>query len=615
MSVLRMSDLPLSGKRVMILELLDLVGTAIKSVPDIPGLILDGGAWLRLRHSLSSKHIRGLYVGDPDLFDKTSELTELQELVLYDISNDQLPEGIRLLTGLRTLRFLAAPLRMVPEWIAELKQLEQVQLQSNRFPAFPVPLLRLPSLRYLNLSTRAGAIDEIPPDIVQLKHLTYLNVDGHPIQRPPLEVVNKGVEAIKNYWRQRQDEGVDYLCEAKLLILGEPGAGKTSLANKIRNAAYELKPAEVSTEGIEVAPWSFPSVLHKRDFRVNIWDFGGQEIYHSTHQFFLTRRSLYVVVADDRKEDTDFNYWLDVIDLLSGGSPVLIVQNEKQDRRRDIDFGPLRARFPNLREPYRINLADNRGLEQAVGAIRHEMERLPHIGAELPTTWKRVREAMERDSRDYISQEQYFEICQQNGFKERDHKLQLSAYLHDLGICLHFQDDAVLQHMVILKPKWGTDAVYRALDDKVLFANHGRFVPTDLERLWPDKRHELLRLMMRFQLCYQIPDKDEYIAPQLLPVNQPAYGWPSTANLVVRYEYDFMPKGLVTRLIVALHHRIADQELVWRSGVIFTTGPAPKSSKTTPAAASLSASMDRKPLASSTSSTTNSTASMPPSQN
>ncbi len=50
--------------------------------------------------------------------------------------------------------------------------------------------------------------------------------------------------------------------------------------------------------------------LLNRDFRVNIWDFGGQEVYHSTHQFFLTHRSLYLLVADDRKEDTDFNYWL-----------------------------------------------------------------------------------------------------------------------------------------------------------------------------------------------------------------------------------------------------------------------------------------------------------------
>jgi hypothetical protein len=150
----------------------------------------------------------------------------------------------------------------------------------------------------------------------------------------------------------------------------------------------------------------------------------------------------------------------------------------------------------------------------------------------------------------------------------------LSAYLHDLGICLHFQEDPVLQNIVILKPRWGTDAVYRALDDTELIAGHGKFAQANLTRIWSDdryagKHHALLRLMMKFELCYQIPDTETYIAPQLLPVNQPSYDWPSAGNLVIRYEYDFMPKGLVTRLIVTMNHRIADQDLVWRSGAIF----------------------------------------------
>jgi Miro-like protein. len=59
---------------------------------------------------------------------------------------------------------------------------------------------------------------------------------------------------------------------------------------------------------------------------MNIWDFGGQEIYHATHQFFLTKRSLYILVADTRKEDTDFYYWLNVVELLSDNSPLLIVK-------------------------------------------------------------------------------------------------------------------------------------------------------------------------------------------------------------------------------------------------------------------------------------------------
>jgi internalin A len=33
---------------------------------------------------------------------------------------------------------------------------------------------------------------------------------------------------------------------------------------------------------------------------LNVWDFGGQEIMHATHQFFLTRRSLYLLVLSGR---------------------------------------------------------------------------------------------------------------------------------------------------------------------------------------------------------------------------------------------------------------------------------------------------------------------------
>lgn len=402
-------------------------------------------------------------------------------------------------------------------------------------------------------------------------------------ENAPPEVVEQGDEAIKEYFRQRREVGIDYLAEAKLIILGEAGAGKTSLARKIKDPSYELQPREASTEGIDVIRWDFPCAvrvkkgkreeLHQTEFKVNIWNFGGQEIYHATHQFFLTRRSLYLLVTDDRKEDTDFNYWLQVVALRSDRSPLLIVQNEKQDRQRPLDLGTLRARFPNLRGALRVNLFDNRGLAELEKTIRQELERLPHIGTPLPKTWSQVRAALENDPRNYISLEEFLDICQQNGFKRRDDKLQLSGYLHDLGICLHFQEDIVLKNTVILKPKWGTDAVYSVLDDREVRDRQGRFGPEDLARIWADEKYadmrdELLRLMMRFQLCYQLPDSPVYIAPQLLPPTRPAYEWKHAGTLVLRYGYEFMPKGLVTHFIVALNHLIEDQSLVWKSGII-----------------------------------------------
>ena len=149
----------------------------------------------------------------------------------------------------------------------------------------------------------------------------------------------------------------------------------------------------------------------------------------------------------------------------------------------------------------------------------------------------------------------------------------MSGYLHDLGVCLHFQGDVLLKETVILKPEWGTDAVYRVLDDDEVVRNKGRFKREDVERIWSDSKYtgmhaELLQLMMNFKLCYEIKGTGEYIAPELLGKNQPEYDWDEADNLIMRYTYEFMPKGIVTQLIVAMQASIADQRMVWREGVI-----------------------------------------------
>jgi internalin A len=532
------------------------------------------------------------------------ELTGVEELTLFGFRLHEVPTGLRQLKKLHFLSISAAGLLSIPDWIGELKELEYLWLSENKLKTLPETLsklrlhtfeisgnvfeeipdivFRMSSLVQLAVSDNPG-IREISAQILDLPNLRVLEAKNCPIESPPPEIVAKRVDAIKEYWRQQQEQGTDYLCEAKLLIIGEAGAGKTSLAQKIKDPAYQLQPSEPSTEGIEVTPYTFAAAVRvqdgaiektlQRDFRVNMWDFGGQEIYQATHQFFLTRRSLYALVTDDRKEDTDFNYWLHVVELLSDGSPLIIIQNEKQERYRDINLGSFRARFANLKEAYRVDLATNRGLDDLIRAIRHESEGLPHIGTPLPRAWKLVREALESDSRNHIPLDDYFEICRLRGFTRHKDSLQLSGYLHDLGICLHFQDDPVLHKTVILKPKWGTDAAYRVLDDRTVLENQGRITPIDLVRIWSDEhyasmQHELLQLMKKFQLCYELPEGRAYIAPQLLSSAQPEYKWEPFGNLVLRYQYDFMPKGLLTRLIVALNHLIEEHRAVWKTGMV-----------------------------------------------
>lgn len=106
----------------------------------------------------------------------------------------------------------------------------------------------------------------------------------------------------------------------------------------------EFNKDEKTTEGINILQW--PVLLHKgENVRLRIWDFGGQEIMHSTHQFFLTQRSLYVLVLNGRQghEDADADYWLSLIDSFGKGSPVIVVLNKIKDHPFDLNRRGLYA--------------------------------------------------------------------------------------------------------------------------------------------------------------------------------------------------------------------------------------------------------------------------------
>lgn len=498
-------------------------------------------------------------------------LSKLQYLYFERTQLCTLPPDIGRLSSLEHFNLHGNQLRTLPPDIGELAKLRYLDISGNELNALPPEIGKLSNLEELYLGN--NQLTELPPEIGQLSKLRRIDLTGNPIEKPPPEILSKGCKAILEFLKQELREGLDYIYEAKLLIVGEGGAGKTSLAKKIQNKDYQLVPLEQSTEGIDIIRWEFPFKDGQR-FIVNIWDFGGQEIYHATHQFFLTKRSLYILVVDSRREDTDFFYWLNVADLLSEASPILIVKNEKQDRQWEINERQLRGEFLNLKDVLATNLKDNRGLSSIKKAIKHYISTLPHVGSALPKTWVKVRQALETDSRNYITLEEYLDLCEENGFTRYEDKLQLSGYLHDLGVCLHFQEDDLLRKTVVLNPTWGTDAVYKVLDNTQVIKNLGKFNRNNLATIWFEDKYssmqpELLRLMMNFKLCYEIPNCPKtYIAPQLLSPNQPEFTWDETGNLLLRYSYEFMPKGILTRFVVEMHSWIEDQTCVWRTGLV-----------------------------------------------
>jgi internalin A len=314
-------------------------------------------------------NLTSLNIGLNRLQELPASISSLSKIVALSVTFNHCSElqSIGNLTSINELDISGNQIKILPEWLSKLENITSLDLSYNQLETLPSWIGKLSKLKELKLTS--NNLKSLPLELVQLKQLKRLHLISNELDIP-IEITRKYAKPylVLDFLRQLHEEGLDYIYEAKLLIIGQPGAGKTSLTNKLIDPNYQLKleggeNPEKSTEGIDVLHFEFKH-SSSNNFRVNIWDFGGQEIYHDTHQFFLTKRSLYLLVADTRQDNTDFNYWLEVVELLSESSPTIIVKNEKQNRPCQVNENQLRGRFPNLEKILPTNLFDNRGLPE-----------------------------------------------------------------------------------------------------------------------------------------------------------------------------------------------------------------------------------------------------------
>ena len=95
-------------------------------------------------------------------------------------------------------------------------------------------------------------------------------------------------------------EQVQYT-NAKVLLVGESGAGKTGLSKRL--AADVWEPSD-STVGAWATQWKLPvSSGEGIEREIWLWDFGGQSDQRLIHQLYMDETALAVLVFDGQKED------------------------------------------------------------------------------------------------------------------------------------------------------------------------------------------------------------------------------------------------------------------------------------------------------------------------
>ncbi|WP_420265852.1 COR domain-containing protein [Candidatus Magnetominusculus dajiuhuensis] len=521
------------------------------------------------------------------------DLKNLTSLLVWGNKLKELPAFIGDLKNLTSLSVANNKLKELPAFIGDLKNLTSLSVANNQLKELPTFIGDLKNLTSLSVS--GNQLKELPTFIANIEKLNDLYINDNPLEFPPPEILKQGTFAIKEYLKGFSDGKGRKLYEAKLLVVGEGGVGKTSLCKRLIDDKFDDK--ESTTEGIAIEDWRLRAIdTEQTEIKLNVWDFGGQEIYHSTHQFFLTKRSVYLLVWDARQEDKygQLDYWLYTIEALGEDSPVILILNKCDERVKDINLLDLKEQFPNIREFYRVSCKDpqkgKNPFDQLTDEITETAWTLPLMGTHWIQSWLDVRNHLESlaKEKNQIEYSEYLTICKDKGIEKKAANV-LSGYLHDLGVILHFQNDQLLKHTIILNPEWGTKAVYKVLDTEKISDQMGIVYECDYDDIWtesegyPQPIHKtLVRLMANFDLAFQMKDTGNYVVAELLPFNPPPFewdddkplpfGWDYNDNLIFQYQYNFMPAGVMPRFIVRIHEYIerdADDNkyMCWKLGV------------------------------------------------
>jgi internalin A len=519
-----------------------------------------------------------------NLRELSSAIAQLTNLTTLDLNfNDltSLSEVIPQLTNLRALRLCRHQLKSLPDTIAQLIHLTTLDLSRNELTQLPEAIGQLANLTSLDLS--GNQLRSLPSSIRNLSKVKKLDLRGNPELSIPPEILgtkknNPGdPTTILNYYFQSHTQPNRPLNEAKVLLVGEGDVGKTSLLRQLLHQPFN--PQEDKTHGITIARHTIE--VNAQPIQLNLWDFGGQEIMHATHQFFLSQRSLYLLVIDCRQSEAQnqLEYWLQIITSFGGDSPIILVGNQCDHQPLDIDQRGLKLKYPNLHAILQTSCKNSQGIDTLNATIIEELSQLSHLHDRLPQTWFTVKEQLEQRTQDFLSRQEYEQVCTQTDILDTQTQTDLLKLLHNLGIVLNFQDDIRLRPEFadtnVLKPDWVTNGVYKILNHNELFTVHRGILDLSLlpnildsQRYPRDKHSFLISIMQKFELCFALDSHthDQYLIPGLLPKEEPETGeW--QGSLTFQYHYNVLPPSIISRFIVRMNSKIS-KRTYWRSGVV-----------------------------------------------
>ncbi|NWU95545.1 LRRK2 kinase, partial [Upupa epops] len=557
----------------------------------------------------------------------------------------------------------------VPEAILLLPHLRSVDLSQNKIITLPGPMhwksLNLRELLFnhnqidiLDLSEKACAwsrleklhlshnrLKEIPPQIGFLENLTSLDVSHNPDLRffpdemgrlskiwdLPLEGLHLnfdfkhvGCKArdIIRFLQQRLKKAVPYN-RMKLMIVGNTGSGKTTLLQQLMKCKRTELCCPKATVGIDVKDWIIQGKAKmKKELILNVWDFGGQEEFYSTHPHFMTQRALYLAVYDLSKGQAEVDAmkpWLFNIKARASTSPVILVgthldvsdEMQRKACMAKITRELLNKRgFPAIQDYHFVNATEESDsiirLRKIIikESLHFKIRDQPVVGQLIPDSYLELEKRILLERKNVpsefpvIDQRRLLELVQESQLQLDENELPHAIhFLNESGVLLHFQDPALqLRDLYFVDPKWLCKIMAQVRLLKVEgFSKYPKGIVkrSDVEKFLLKKSKfpkiymsQYFKLLEKFQIALPLGE-DQLLIPSSLSDHRPVIELPHCENseIIIRlYEMPYFPMGFWSRLINRLleispymlsgrERALRPNRMYWRQGIYLNWSP------------------------------------------
>lgn len=458
------------------------------------------------------------------------------------------------------------------------EKVHQLDLSYQAFKILDDNIQHVKNLRSLNLSYNLF-LEEVS-STVGLLPLKSLKLNGCPsLKTPPKEILRKGEAVVINYMK-RLNEGFVECRRTKLMLVGLGGAGKTSLIRKLtssENDKQENIQPDV-TDGIDIQIWKSGSIEY------SIWDFAGQEVYYNTHQFFLTNRSVYLLLWNVRSgyEHSGLKFWLSSIACHAPRAPVFVVGTHvDQVENTSIPTDDLKESYPQICGFHFVSSFTGKGIEDLRNNIILETLKEKYMDEKIPVAYLQFeKKLLNSNFEDLIPLEKAIKLAYDCGIANISEIFQATEFLHELGSIQHFQNE-FLKSMIIINPQWIINVMACLITVHENAVSHGRLYHKDMELVWPieqyakDIHNWILRLTEEFDLTFPVKNDKASLIPCLLPSDEPEsltqffHGKleKNETRMKMIFEFDYLPDGLCNRAQARLY-QFSDGANVWKNGSI-----------------------------------------------